>query len=251
MAVQCVVPDGDFRIPCGDVPKPEDEPFCRKKVQYVYEIRNACNPNLNPLCDTARIKAFSRVRNGDLKDLMTILPPGAEVVPAQSRFYIESGVEFDFCANKTVNTNVIITADTSPGLVVGSCAAEAEDIFNIGFVPDKPCNVAIDLACFIEDARGTKTNCKDVPMPEDDDECIKEVTYAYIISNIGEREKSVLSLYRTRDGVRKDLEGFLDRNVVPPGQFGVARETDSLDFCQSRVVTTSKCFFLLVVHFLL
>ena len=135
MAVQCVVlQDGDFRIPCGDVPKPEDETFCRKPVQYIYEIRNVCDQNLNPLCDTVRIKKFIMDRNSVLKDLMTILPPQAVLEPDKTRVYVENGMEFDFCANMTIDSNVFVVADTSPGFVVNACSAEARDIFNIEFV---------------------------------------------------------------------------------------------------------------------
>ena len=103
-----------------------------------------------------------------------------------------------------------------------------------------PCKVALSLTCFVTDDKGVRTNCKDVPMPEDDDECMKEVTYAYIVTNINSVPKTILELSRVRSGVTKDLFGMLDRYEIPKSQFGVARETSTLDFCKPRIVTTSK-----------
>lgn len=238
MGIKCVVPEGDFRIPCKDVKEPEDEPFCRKPVEYIYKISNTCDPAVNPFCDTAKIDRFDMVRNGNLKDLMDILPPGAALDPLQTVLYVETGNEFDFCSNYTVDTNAVISGTTAPGVYVGECMAEASNVFNIGFVPDSPCKVAIDETCFVTNEEGARTNCKDVPMPEDDDECIKEVTYAYIITNVNSVLKTIKELSRVREGVYKDLFGLLDRYEIPPGQFGVARETDTIDFCKPRVVTT-------------
>ncbi len=109
-------------------------------------------------------------------------------------------------------------------------------------MPDNPCKAAVDLTCFVEDDDGGKRNCKDVPMPTDDKDCLKEVTYAYIITNMNSKDKTILDLSRTRDGETVDLRGLLDRRDVAPGQFALARETGILDFCVPRLVTTSESF---------
>lgn len=117
-------------------------------------------------------------------------------------------------------------------------------------MPDSPCNAAVDLTCFVEDDDGGKTNCKDVPMPMDNDECMKEVTYAYIITNMNSKDKTILELSRTRDGETVDLRGLLDKRDVAPGQFAVARETGMLDFCVQRLVTTSESVVLCFNNFI-
>ena len=38
VTVECVVGDGDARVPCGQVPKPSDEPECVQNVQYIYQV---------------------------------------------------------------------------------------------------------------------------------------------------------------------------------------------------------------------
>jgi hypothetical protein len=105
--------------------------------------------------------------------------------------------------------------------------------------PPTSCNVAISMTCFVEDAQGTKTNCKDM-IPKPDDECVKEVKYTYIVTNNGDYIENIMSLDRTRDGEVKDLSDFLDVHESPLGHFGIASETDTLDFCVPRNVTTSK-----------
>jgi hypothetical protein len=243
MDIMCVVIRGDFRIPCRDVRDPEDKPAeCRREVEYVYKISNTCDSTLDPLCDTVMIDRFDMVRNGVLKDLMPIIPPRASLEPSETVFYVETGIEFDFCANKTVDVNIILTATTVSTSREVVYAAEAKKLFDIGFVrvPDKTCKVAIDLTCFVTDVQGAKTNCKDVPMPEDDEDCIKEVTYTYIVTNNGNPIGNIMSLDRTRDDEVKDLSDFLNVHDTPLGQFGVVRDTDNFDFCMPRIVTTSK-----------
>ena len=241
MDIKCIVPMGSISVPCQDVRDPEDEPECRKPVNFIYKIENVCDPSLNPFCDTATIDRFDRVRNGELKDLMYTVKAGSDSLAPLAKVIVhERGVEFDFCKNKTVDTNAIITANTAPGFSVGICEAEASNFFTIGFTPDLKCKVAMDLTCFVVDDQGTRTNCKDVPMPTDDDECIKEVTYAYIVTNVNSVPKTIIALDRTREGESRDLLGLLDRYEIPPGQFGVARETDRINFCIPEIIETGK-----------
>jgi hypothetical protein len=91
----------------------------------------------------------------------------------------------------------------------------------------------------VEDAQGIKTNCKDM-IPKPDDMCVKEVKYTYIVTNNGDHIENIMSLDRTRDDDAKDLSDFLDVHDTPLGHFGIASETDTLDFCMPRIVTTSK-----------
>ncbi len=180
------------------------------------------------------------MNNRVLKSLLSLVPQNSRIAPTETVFYIESGVEFDFCSSQTVDTNVRVIADTAPGMEVGICSAEASNFFTIGFVPDLPCRVAIDLSCFIEDGND-RINCKDIPMPEENEDCIKEVVYATIVTNVGEKRKTILSLDRTRDGDSADLIGLLNKRDLAPGEFAVAREEGQvLDFCEQRLVTTSK-----------
>jgi hypothetical protein len=176
-----------------------------------------------------------------LKSLLSIVPQNSIIAPGDTVFFIESGLEFDFCMNFSVDTSVRVIADTAPAMEngVGICSAEASNFFSIGFVPDLPCKVAVDLTCFIE-VGDERINCKDIPMPEDEEDCIKDVVYATIVTNIGERRKAILSLDRTRDGNTASLLGLLNKRDLQPGDFAVAREVDQLDFCVQRLVTTSK-----------
>jgi hypothetical protein len=235
---------GSISVPCQDVRVPDNEPGeCMKPVDFIYEITNVCDPSLNPFCDIATIDRFDVARNGELKDLLYTIKSGTDelgLVPLANVLFYERGVEFDFCKNKTVDTSAIVTANTAPGSTVGVCAAEASNYFTIRFTPDLKCKVAIDLICFIVDDQGTRTNCRDVPMPRDDDECIKEVTYAYIVTNVNSVPKTIIALDRTREGESQDLLGLLDRYEIPPGQFGVARETDRINFCIPKIIETGK-----------
>ena len=132
----------------------------------------------------------------------------------------------------TSKTTGLQTDETSELITTGSP--------NTAPSPPTSCNVAISMTCFVEDAQGTKTNCKDM-IPKPDDECVKEVKYTYIVTNNGDHiEKNIMSLDRTRDGEVKDLSDFLDVHETPLGHFGIASETDTLDFCMPRNVTTSK-----------
>lgn len=203
-------------------------------------MTNSCDPSINPNCDDASIRTFDIVRNGVLKSLLSLVPENSRIAPSETSFFIEDNLEFDFCVNATVDTSARVIADTAPGMEVGICSAEGSNFFTIGFVPDFPCMVAIDLTCFIENG-DERVNCKDIPMPEDDDECIKEVVYATIVTNIGDTDKAILSLKRTRDGDTADLIGLLGQRDLAPGEFTVAREDGQvLDFCVQRLVTTSK-----------
>ena len=173
---------------------------------------------------------------------MNLVPRNSRIAPQESQFFIESGVEFDFCLNQTVDTSVRVIADTGPERNADTCTVEASNFFAIGFVPDLPCDVAIDLTCFLEN--GERINCKDVPPPEDEEDCLKEVVYATIITNVGEVRKTILSLDRTRGGETANLLGLLNQRDLRPGQFAVAREEGQvLDFCVERLVTTSECDF--------
>ena len=105
--------------------------------------------------------------------------------------------------------------------------------------PNTSCNVVISMTCFVEDAQGTKTHCKDM-IPKPDDECVKEVKYTYNVTNNGDPIENIMSLDRTRDGDVTDLSDFLIVHDTSLGHFGIASETDTLDFCMPRIVTTSK-----------
>lgn len=238
MDVQCVVVEGDFRIPCDQVPRPADAASCVKPVEYVYQVTNICDPDLNTNCDTAVFQSFDVVRNGDLQDIFPILPPGAALAPTETGFYVESGNEFDFCLDQTVETNAIIVANTAPGPSVGVCAAEASNIFTISFEADQPCEVSLDIACFV-DENGSRINCQDVPKPENEGDCVKGVTYSYVVSNVGDNDQRIIDLDRERDGISVDLKALIDEPDISPGRFSVARESDVLDFCVERIVSTS------------
>jgi len=131
----------------------------------------------------------------------------------------------------TSKTTGLQTDETSELITTGSP--------NTAPSPPTSCNVAITMTCFVEDAQGTKTNCKNM-IPKPDDECVKEVKYTYIVTNNGDYIENIMSLDRTRDGEVKDLSDFLDVHETPLGHFGIASETDTLDFCVPRNVATSK-----------
>jgi hypothetical protein len=61
MNVICVVVQGDLRIPCDQVPRPVDASSCIKPVEYVYQISNICDPNLNTNCDTAVVSLLQMI----------------------------------------------------------------------------------------------------------------------------------------------------------------------------------------------
>jgi hypothetical protein len=167
------------------------------------------------------------------------LPTGASLAPTETGFYVEAGNEFDFCVEQTIETNGIITANTAPGINVGVCAAEATNIFSITFVEDEPCEVAIEIACFVNED-GRTTNCRDVPVPGDEAECVKPVTYAYVITNIGLTEQTIIDLDRTRGGESLDLKALIEAPDILPGRFEIVRESDVIDFCVEQIVATSK-----------
>jgi hypothetical protein len=131
----------------------------------------------------------------------------------------------------TSETKRLQTVGTSELITTGSP--------NMAPSPRTSCNVAISMTCFVEDAQGTKTNCKDM-IPKPDDECVKEVKYTYIVTNNGDPIENITSLDRTRDGDVKDLSDFLNMHDTPLGHFGIASETDTLNFCTPRIVTSSK-----------
>ena len=112
-------------------------------------MTNSCDPSINPNCDDASIRTFDIVRNGVLKSLLSLVPENSRIAPSETSFFIEDNLEFDFCVNATVDTSARVIADTAPGMEVGICSAEGSNFFTIGFVPDFPCMVAIDLTCFI------------------------------------------------------------------------------------------------------
>jgi hypothetical protein len=237
--VECFEVEGNARIPCNQVGKPQDEDQCLRDVIYVYRVTNSCNKSLNPNCDAAKIRTFDLVRNGVLKNLLHLLPENTVLDPGETEVYVEDDLEFDFCMDLSVDSVVRVIADTAPGMDVGMCSAEASNFFNIGFPPDLPCKVAVELTCFLEDG-DERINCKDIPMPQDQNDCIKEVVYATIVTNIGDVDKAILSLDRTRDGQSASLLGLLNRRDLGPGEFAVAREEgQEIDFCVQRLVTTT------------
>lgn len=183
-----------------------------------------------------------------LKSLLNLVSQNERIAPGETIFYIEDGIEIDFCVSQTFDTNVRLIGDTSPAMDagnVGICSAETSNFFVVGFVPDLPCQVAVDLTCFIENGN-ERINCKDIPMVEDEEDCIKEVVYATIVTNVGDERKTILSLDRTRDGETADLIGLLNKRDLDPGDFAVAREEgEVLDFCVQRLVTTSTYITLL------
>jgi hypothetical protein len=131
----------------------------------------------------------------------------------------------------TSNTTGLQTDETSELITTGSP--------NMAPSPRTSCNVAISTTCFVEDAQGTKTHCKDMIL-KPDDECVKEVKYTYNVTNNGDPIENIMSLDRTRDGDVTDLSDFLIVHDTSLGHFGIASETDTLDFCMPRIVTTSK-----------
>ena len=239
MNVLCEVPIGNARIPCGEVPRPLDESQCEKKAEFIYQITNTCDNQVDPLCDTAVIDMFDIVRNGRLINLNRIVEDDPFVPPTETVFYIEDEFpEFDFCENKTVDTSALVLADTTDGL--GMCIAEGSNLFDIGFPPSRKCDVAVDLSCFVE-INGERINCKDIAMPEDEEECEKEVTYAYIVTNVGTTRKSIQLIEREREGETVDITMLADRLQLEPGEFAIARELrQKIDFCMQRLITTGK-----------
>ena len=137
------------------------------------------------------------------------------------------------------------TATTNTSNTTGLSTGESLDLIANGSPTMSPsprtssCNVVISICCFVEDAQGTKTNCKDI-IPNRDDDCVKEVKYTYIVTKNGDHIENIISLDRTRDGEVKDLSDFLDVHDTTLGHFGIVSETDTLDFCIPRIVTTRK-----------
>jgi len=137
------------------------------------------------------------------------------------------------------------TATTNTSNTTGLSTGESLDLIANGSPTMSPsprtssCNVVISICCFVEDAQGTKTNCKDI-IPNRDDDCVKEVKYTYIVTKNGDHIENIISLDRTRDGEVKDLIDFLDVHDTTLGHFGIVSETDTLDFCMPRIVTTRK-----------
>jgi hypothetical protein len=192
-----------------------------------------------------QFQSFDVVRNGELQDLFAIFPPGVSLAPTETGFYVESGNEFDFCIDQTIETNAIVVANTSPGPSVGVCAAEASNIFTISFEGGVPCDVSLDINCFVNED-GTNINCQDVPMPENEADCVKQVTYAYVITNVGNTDKTIIDLDRTRDGISVDLKALIEEPDVSPGRFEIVRESDVLDFCVEKIVSTCKFILTLI-----
>mmetsp|Transcript_1667 Transcript_1667/g.3054 ORF Transcript_1667/g.3054 Transcript_1667/m.3054 type:complete len:847 (-) Transcript_1667:240-2780(-) len=238
MTVQCAVVEGGVRIPCNQVPRPTDASSCLKPVEYTYQVTNTCDPTLNTNCDTAVFDRFDAIRNGEPQDLFSILPPGASLTPTETGFYVESGNEVDFCVDQTVETNAIITANTAPGPLVGVCAAEATDIFTITFEEDEPCDVTVDIACFVNGDR-RNINCQEFPRPQTEEDCVQEVIYSYVVTNVGDNDQTIIELDRTRNGITVDLRALLDETDLSPGRFAIARETDVLDYCVEKIVSTT------------
>jgi hypothetical protein len=137
------------------------------------------------------------------------------------------------------------TATTNTSKTTGLSTGESLDLIANGSPTMSPsprtssCNVVISICCFVEDAQGTKTNCKDI-IPNHDDDCVKEVKYTYIVTKNGDHIENIIPLDRTRDGEVKDLSDFLDVHDTTLGHFGIVSETDTLDFCIPRIVTTRK-----------
>ena len=118
-----------------------------------------------------------------------------------------------------VDEHVSPTTSKTKGLrTVGTSELITTGSPNMAPSPPTSCNVAISTTCFVEDAQGTKTNCKDV-IPKPDDECVKEVKYTYIVTNNGDPIENITSLDRTRDGDVKDLSDFLDVHETPLGHY--------------------------------
>ena len=114
------------------------------------------------------------------------------------------------------------------------------DSLDIGFPPDRKCDVAVDLLCYVE-IGGERINCQDIPMPEDEEDCDKEVIYSYIVTNVGTTGKTVELIERERDGETEDITMLADRLQLAPGEFAIARELrQTIDFCIARIVTTGK-----------
>jgi hypothetical protein len=239
MNVLCEVPIGSARIPCGELPRPLDESECEKRAEFVYQVTNTCDDQVDPNCDTAVIDMFDIVRNGRLINLMRIVENDPFIPPSDTVFYLEDEFpEFDFCDNKTVDTSALIIADTTDGL--GMCIAEGSNLFDIGFPPDRKCDVAVDLLCYVE-IGGERINCQDIPMPEDEEDCDKEVIYSYIVTNVGTTGKTIELIERERDGETEDITMLADRLQLAPGEFAIARELrQTIDFCIARIVTTGK-----------
>ena len=86
-------------------------------------------------------------------------------------------------------------------------------------------------------------------MPEDEEECEKEVTYAYIVTNVGSTAKTIDRIERDRDGDTVDITMLADRLRLEPGEFAIARELrQKIDFCIQRLVTTGKGFQVIIHH---
>jgi hypothetical protein len=66
----------------------------------------------------------------------------------------------------------------------------------------------------------------------DDQDCIVDITYSYLVENVGAVEMIVTEFFRERDGERLDLLGGLDPTVAVGGT-STATETESVDTCVS------------------
>ena len=167
-----------------------------------------------------------------MKDLLSLVAENSTIDPTESAFFTETGVDIDFCTSQTVDTNVIVIADTSPGMTIGICSAEASNSFSTAIT----CDVSVQAQCFADASSGFTVPCSDFnPFALHHSYgvgCEHVHQYVYTLDNPGPVEEVITDIVVTRDGISNNI---LDPNStfnLDPSEIRAVNEFQLVDYCK-------------------
>lgn len=221
--ITCVSTDG---VECMDIPTttPENPEDCIETVVYTYEITN-------PTDAPQTIEQLLRTKEDGTTQNITSLLPKTVLEPGETIEVTDMGMEINICEGTTFSNTVQVIMEVPPEAPVCTDTATYE------FTPQVPCDVEVEILCTTT-IDGDEIDCDEIPAAETEQDCSVDVTYTFLVKNIGPTTETINSLTRSFSNLEtsetKDLTADLDDTILDAGESTNVMETTTLNICENR-----------------
>lgn len=82
-------------------------------------------------------------------------------------------------------------------------------------------------------------DCNILAPPPDDQDCIQEVTYFYLLENVGSTPMTITALDRTLDGMTVSFLNLLPTTELGIDESTVVTEMDTINICINQTINTT------------
>jgi len=220
--ISCTADIGGETYECGAIPDAESVDDCDVVVQYLYTVSN-----VGPTTET--ISSLIIGRDGVTRDLVgslsdLVLEPDGNTTAVENE-------SVDICEFTTFTTSAEVNASPPEG-------EPCMDVDSYEFVIEPLCEVEVGIECTAV-VDGVAYECRQIPKPEEAEDCVVSAVYTYTVSNVGPTTETITSLTVTQDGVSSDLIDGLNGTVLDPSSIAEVSVGWQVDLCSGDTFTTN------------